>query len=225
MAGMDKTLTRNFILTPASAGSIGNDHYRVCLVHNGITSSSTRPCEVIMEAVRSIPGTQRPGSARRVHRGVSMITLLVMTLLFGCDESRPIDTDVRESVSPETPPIVRSTPLPTPSESRSQQEPPHQAVEKRIAKTLDLTIDATPAPGQATAGFGGIPEAEWLNKDQAAAGLGAGPDTSRVLPDLFDENTSEKPVSVKGKLLVDDEAGDISSAVEGAGLSLEYRTE
>ena len=46
-----------------------------------------------------------------------------------------------------------------------------------------------------------------------------------LLPELFGEQTQEKPVSVRGKMLLDDEAQEFSGALGGAQMSIEVKTD
>jgi len=46
-----------------------------------------------------------------------------------------------------------------------------------------------------------------------------------LLPDLFDGKEQEKPVDIKGRVLIDESADDISGPLDGAEMSIEIKSD
>jgi hypothetical protein len=157
------------------------------------------------------------------HKGISISTLLAVIFLLGSNEAWPINTNDLDSAGTEPSEVAGPAIPPDSSEPEPQNAEPGQGVDTRVLKSLDLKIH--PAQKPTTTDFGAVPDADWLKTDSAVTGLGAGADSGVPLPGLFDGETPEKPVSVKGKLLIDEGGGDVSTAVDGAGFSLEFKTD
>ena len=45
-----------------------------------------------------------------------------------------------------------------------------------------------------------------------------------LLPDLFDAREQEKPLDIKGRVLIDESANDTSDPLDGAEVSIEIKT-
>lgn len=148
-----------------------------------------------------------------------MLTLLLVTLLSACEEPQTIEEPARASTVPVTEPAAVPT-LPS-SERADEKVPP--ATETRLPDSLDLRIDDRPIAVQKSPVFGAAPDSGWLDSGQGGAGADMRDDG--LLPDLFAEQQREKPVSVKGKMLVDDGTGEQSDVVDGAKMSIEIQTD
>ena len=154
------------------------------------------------------------------HRpGVLIPTLLLVTWLSACEEPQNRDEPAGEPTEAVTEPAAEPV-LPA-SERAAEKGPP--ATETRLPDSLDLGIDDRPIAEQKSPVFGAAPDSGWL--DSGAVGVGADTRDDGLLPDLFDEQPREKPVSVKGKMLVDDGTGGLSDAVDGAKMSIEIQTD
>ena len=51
------------------------------------------------------------------------------------------------------------------------------------------------------------------------------PASQTLLPDLFGKTKADKDVSVKGKLLLNDDEKEITDKIDGAGVSIQYYTD
>jgi len=148
-----------------------------------------------------------------------MLTLLLVTLLSGCEEPQTIEEPAGAPAVPVTEPAVVPT-LP-PSERANEKVPP--ATETRLPDSLDLGIADRPIAVQKSPVFGAAPDSGWLDSGEEAVGGDRG--DNGLLPDLFAEQQREQPVSVKGKMLVDDGTGELSDVVDGAKMSIEIQTD
>ena len=157
------------------------------------------------------------------HKGIPISTLLALILLLGSNEAWPINASDLDSAGTEPSAAAGPAIPPDSSEPEPHNAEPGQGVDTRELKFLDLKLD--PAQKPATTDFGAVPDADWLNTNSSATGLGAGTDSGAPLPGLFGGKTRENPVSLKGKLLINDGGGDVSTAVDGAGFSLEFKTD
>jgi hypothetical protein len=148
-----------------------------------------------------------------------MLTLLLVTLLSACEEPQTIE----EPAGAPTVPVTEPAAVPTlpPSERVDETVPP--AAETRLPDSLDLGIDDRPIAVEKSPVFGAAPDSGWLDSGQG--GVGAGTRDDGLLPDLFAEQQREKPVSVKGRMLVDDGTGELPDAVDGAKMSIEIQTD
>lgn len=157
------------------------------------------------------------------HMGISISTLLAVIFLLGSNEAWPINTNDLNSAGTEPSAAAGPAIPPDSSEPEPEDAEPGQGVDTRELKSLDLKLD--PAQKPTTTDFGAVPDAHWLNTNSAANGLGAGADSGAPLPGLFGGKTRENPVSVKGQLLINEGGEDVPTAVDGAGFSLEFKTD
>ena len=66
------------------------------------------------------------------------------------------------------------------------------------------------------------PDSGWLDEGNAIDELNAAENT--LLPDLFDAKEQEKPLDIKGRVLIDESANDTSDPLDGAEVSIEIKT-
>jgi hypothetical protein len=149
-----------------------------------------------------------------------MLTLLLITLLSACEESQTLGEPAEAPQVQVTEPVAIPSTMP-PSERPGEKVPP--AAETRKPDSLDLRIDDRPIAAEKSPVFGAAPDSGWLDSGQEAVAGDTG--DNRLLPDMFGEQQREKPVSVKGRMLVDDGSGDVSDVVDGARMSIEIQTD
>ena len=156
-------------------------------------------------------------------RGVVLLILPLITLLSACEETQTVGTPVEEHAIPATAPLTEAATMPALPESGLQKEDAPPAVETRKLDSLNLRINDRPVAAEAPSGFGAAPDSGWLDPGPEVTGTDTGQDG--LLPDLFGEQTQEKPQSVKGKMLLDDDAQEFSGALDGAQMSIEIKTD
>jgi hypothetical protein len=152
-----------------------------------------------------------------------VLVLSLITLLSACEESQTVGSPVEAPVIPETAPVTEAATMPTRPASRLQEEDAPPVVETRKLDSLNLRIDDRPVAAEAPAGFGATPDSGWLDPEPVITGTATGQEG--LLPELFGEQAQEKPVSVRGKMLLDDEAQEFSGALDGARMSIEIETD
>lgn len=157
----------------------------------------------------------------RIH----LSALFLAMLLCACEESRPTVERVQEPAGADAPASKSAVMMPDVPDSELQDEVSRPTLKKQELRRLDLTLDHAPPEERSATGFAPASEPRWLKRKSAAAVPGAAADSSGLLPDLFDEHAGEKPVSVKGRLLIDEAGGDAYGPVDGAGLSIEIKTD
>ena len=152
-----------------------------------------------------------------------MLVLPLITLLSACEEPQTVGAPVEESATPAVTPGAAAVTMPARPESSVQEEDAPPAVATRKPDSLKLRINDRPVAAEAPSGFGATPDSGWLDPGPQTTGTDTGQDG--LLPDLFGEQTQEKPVSVKGKMLLDDEVQEFSGALDGAQMSIEIKTD
>ncbi|HAJ91165.1 MAG TPA: hypothetical protein DCO71_00855 [Gammaproteobacteria bacterium] len=152
-----------------------------------------------------------------------MLVLPLITLLSACEEPQTAGMPAEEPAIPAATPLTEAATMPSSPESGLQEEDAPPADETRKPDSLKLRIDDRPVAAEAPSGFGAAPDSAWLDTSQEGTGTDTGQD--ELLPDLFGEQAQQKPVSVKGKMLLGDEAQEFSGALDGAQMSIEIKTD
>lgn len=101
-----------------------------------------------------------------------------------------------------------------------QEEP--GVAEIRTVDSLKLELDPESAVLPKPRGFGAAPDSRWLDGGSTPAELNA--DENALLPDLFDDREQQKPLDIKGRMLIDEDTNDISKPLDGAEVSIEIKT-
>jgi len=146
-----------------------------------------------------------------------MFTLMLAILLSACEPPRMADEPGNEPAIPEIAPV----PAIPATERQSEEAPP--VVEQGKPDSLDLRLRDRPEVVQPSPVFGAVPDSGWLDPEPGVTGTATGQDG--LLPDLFGEQQGDKPVSVKGRMLLDDSAQEFSGALDGAQMSIEIKTD
>jgi hypothetical protein len=157
-----------------------------------------------------------------------VLVLPLITLLSACEEPQTVATPVEESAIPAAAPVTAADTMPARPESSVQEKDAPPTVEMRKPGSLklrinDLRVNDRPLAAETPSAFGAAPDSGWLDPGPQTTGTDTGQDG--LLPDLFGEQTQEKPVSVKGKMLLDDEVQEFSGALDGAQMSIEVKTD
>ena len=114
---------------------------------------------------------------------------------------------------------------PAPVNARPQhslQDEVPAVVETRTFESLNLELDRGPAALPDPPVFGAAPDSGWLDEGNAIDELNAAENT--LLPDLFDAREQEKPLDIKGRVLIDESANDTSDPLDEAEVSIEIKT-
>jgi hypothetical protein len=151
-----------------------------------------------------------------------MLGGLCLVFLSACSE--PPQTSVPDGapVTADTNADKQPAPLSAPPQDSLQEQEP-VAAETRTLESLDLTLDRVPAALPDSPGFGAAPDSGWL--DEGSALDEPNSDGNTLLPDLFDGNKQEKPVDIKGGVLIDKGSSDFSDSLDGAEVSIEIKTD
>lgn len=120
---------------------------------------------------------------------------------------------------PPVTPVAPPEPLSGGTEA-ALQPPVSPPARKKSLKSLDLQLDEYPV--SEVPAFGAAPDSGWLDQGQETGLLDT--EDADLLPDLFDAPASEKPVDIKGRMLLDERAYDFSNPVDGAEISVEIKT-
>jgi hypothetical protein len=104
----------------------------------------------------------------------------------------------------------------------SLQDEVPAVVETRTFESLNLELDRGPAALPDPPVFGAAPDSGWLDEGNAIDELNAAENT--LLPDLFDAKEQEKPLDIKGRVLIEESANDTSDPLDGAEVSIEIKT-
>ena len=148
-----------------------------------------------------------------------MFVLLLVVLLSACEKSPAPRTLEESAIEPAVPlPEVVTTMPRTLPEVGVQQAPALPTLD-----SLDLRIKDRSLQEQTPAGFDADPDSGWLDQRQNAGGLDGEDDG--LLPDLFGEKVQDKPVSVKGRMRLDDNVNTLSDTLDGAEVSIEFKTD
>ena len=148
-----------------------------------------------------------------------MFVLLLVVLLSACEKSQAPQSLEEPAIEPAVPlPEVVTTMHRTLPEVGAQQAPALPTLD-----SLDLRIKDRSLQEQTPAGFDAAPDSGWLDQRQNAGGLDGEDDG--LLPDLFGEKVQDKPVSVKGRMRLDDNVNTLSDTLDGAEVSIEVKTD
>jgi hypothetical protein len=148
-----------------------------------------------------------------------VFVLLLAVLLSACEKSQAPRTLEESAIEPAVllPEVVTTMPRTLP-EGGVQQEPALPTLD-----SLDLRIKDRSLQEQTPPGFDAAPDSGWLDQGQDATGLDGEDDG--LLPDLFAEKAQDKPVSVKGRVRLDDNVNTLSDTLDGAEVSIEVETD
>ena len=114
---------------------------------------------------------------------------------------------------------------PAPLDARPQhslQDEVPAVIETRTFESLKLEIDRGPATLPDPPVFGAAPDSGWLDEGKVPDELNAAEST--LLPDLFDGQEHEKPLDIKGRVLIDESVNDTADPLDGAEVSIEIKT-
>ena len=151
-----------------------------------------------------------------------MFVLLLVVLLSACEQSKvpqapqSIEDSAIEPAVP-LPEVVTTMPRTLP-EVGAQQAPALPTLD-----SLDLRIKDRSLQQPTPSGFDAAPDSGRLDQGQDATGLGV--EDNGLLPDLFGEKAQDKPVSVKGRVRLDDNVNTLSNTLDGAEVSIEVKTD
>ncbi len=145
-----------------------------------------------------------------MRKPVSVLFLSGVVFLCACD-SPPGKENDRQPALPqtgETPDTVIPLPVRTPeTPSEAAGAGSAQNVEVPQHKALDLSFDhVLTEPAQDTDSVSGA-------------------DAGRLLPDLFAPHKDESPLSVEGRLLMEEDAREFSDSLDGAAITIEIKTD
>mgnify|MGYP001823954839 CR=1 FL=1 len=157
---------------------------------------------------------------------ICVAALVFLGLLSGCDRQPTVDGSDRSDVSPEVaaPPAVVQPALPADKQAPAVAvQPPVET--RKTAASLDLTVKSAPLGNTAPAGSGRTTVPGWLKANGSTTDLETNSANGNVLPDLFDPQVREKKVTVDTELLLDDGERETSGIIDGAGMSIKYKTD
>ena len=145
-----------------------------------------------------------------------MFVLLLVVLLSACEKSQAPQALEESAIEPAAPLPEVVTTMPRALPEVGVQLAP-------ALESLDLRIKDRSLQEQTPSGFDAAPDSGWLDQGQDATGLDGEDDG--LLPDLFGEQAQDKPVSVKGRLRLDDNVNIRSDTLDGAEVSIEVKTD
>jgi hypothetical protein len=143
--------------------------------------------------------------------------------LSACGEHQPENVPGDAPANPATVPVTESATATGHPDDGEQDETAPVPDELRTLESLNLKLIDKPATLQAPPGFGAAPDSGWLDQGPEMGELDA--EGNGLLPDLFDGKAPEKPVDIKGRMLIDDGGTGISDSLEGAEISIEIQTD
>ena len=151
-----------------------------------------------------------------------MLGGLCLVFLSACSE--PPQTAVPDvaPVTADTHADKQPAPLSAARQDGLQEQVP-AVVETRTLESLDLKLDRRPATLPDPPGFGAAPDSGWLDEGNTLDELNT--DENTLLPDLFDGKQQEKPLDIKGRVLIDEGASNFSDPLDGAEVSIEFKTD
>ena len=152
-------------------------------------------------------------------------TLAFACMLSACDKDPGVNSGDQEFVQPEVTTIqVPATPQAA-KQPAPQPEARPPAEEIRSSDSLILSIEETPFEETSNTGFGTKTTIDWLDEDGDGAPTSNLPADDRLLPDLFNREDRDKAASVKMDVHIHDDQPDMTNVIDGAGLSIEYKTD
>lgn len=152
-------------------------------------------------------------------------TLAFACMLSACDKDPGVNSGDQEFVQPEVTTIqVPATPQAA-KQPAPQPEARPPAEETRSSDSLILSIEETPFEETPDTGFGTKTTIDWLDEDGDGAPSSNLPADDKLLPDLFNREDRDKAASVKMDVHIHDDQPDMTNVIDGAGLSIEYKTD
>ena len=144
----------------------------------------------------------------------SILTALVgIFLLSSCDKGSMHEDITGQAVSPEASAPARPTVTEGHVLKHDNQAPTE---ESRSVDSLKLSIMDDPYEETATT------DEDWLQNNTRTGNERA---DDNLLPDLFQKREREKAATVKMDMRLDDDEPEISDFIDGAGVSIKYKTE
>jgi hypothetical protein len=107
------------------------------------------------------------------------------------------------------------------SEDAAPEKVAPTPVAPRTLESLDLNLDDRSPAVETPSAFGIAPDSGWLDQGRKDGGLDT--EENGLLPDLFESQKKEKSVDVKTRVLMED--NDISAPLDGAEMSIEFKTD
>ena len=156
------------------------------------------------------------------HQAVTK-TMAMLALLAVCAPAYTFDGSSQQpgpQVLSEQIPVIQLRPS-----SAAAPGSPAQDAHGHSAEALILTIELDPFTEDAPVGSGTDTQSDWLDDQGKDATLQKVPASQTLLPDLFGKTKEDKDVSVKGKLLLNDDEKEITDKIDGAGVSIKYNTD
>ena len=150
-------------------------------------------------------------------------TMALLALLVVCAPTYTFDGSSQQrgpQVLSERIPVIQLRPS-----STAAPGSPAQDAGGHSAEALILTIEPAPFTEDAPVGSGTATQSDWLDDQGKDASLQKIPASQTLLPDLFGKTKEDKDVSVKGKLLLNDDEKEITDKIDGAGVSIQYYTD
>jgi len=144
-----------------------------------------------------------------------------MVFLSACGEPQQTATPVVAPPTAATDAQKQPAPLGARPQHSLQDEVP-AVIETRTIESLNLELDRGPVALPDPPVFGAAPDSGWLDEGKVPDELNAAEST--LLPDLFDGKEQEKPMDIKGRVLIDESANDNSDPLDGAEMSIEIKT-
>jgi hypothetical protein len=150
--------------------------------------------------------------------------MALLALLTVCNQTYSFDGNSEQPgsrVPSEQIPVIQLRP----GSAAAAPGSPALDAERHSAKALILTIEFAPFREDAPVGSGTATRNDWLNDQGKYAALQKIPASRTLLPNLFDKAKADKDVSVKGKLLLNDDEEEITDKIDGAGVSIRFNTD
>ena len=147
---------------------------------------------------------------------LALLTVCTQAHAFDGNSQQPGVLELSEQI-----PVIQLRP----SSAAAPGSAAQQDTEGRSAEALILTIELAPFEEDAPVGSGTATQSDWLDDQGKDATLQKVPTSHTLLPDLFDKARDDKDVTVKGKLLLNDDEEEITNKVDGAGVSIQYHTD
>ena len=161
----------------------------------------------------------------KLPNAINIMAIVFLSLLSACNKEQMFDGSNEHPVSLE----VSTTPIPATLQATGQPTPQADsqtpASEVRAVDLLKLTIEETPFRETALIGSGTTTAADWLESEGRAADLNKIPANDNLLPDLFNKKEREKAISVEMEVLFNDGEQERADVIDGAGLSIKYKTD
>lgn len=141
-----------------------------------------------------------------IHKQVSALILLT-AFSASCSDSKTALENYQTPVVTESAETNIATPEPDRKKSEAGTVKASPTTTSQKGKPLDLSVDSN------------------LQGSQRTSETHTKLAEDNLLPDLFAAERAEESVSVKGQLLMNDGAADLSNSIDGAGISIQIDTE